>query len=285
MTRILIDNAVTDIGANLGFRQMDKLFADIDSGMDEQAAYFPFNPKNPIYRAHGIYPIVTAAALPGGGSCGMCIVNGYLANGGNNVLNIEVLFTIGAGGGRMNILVCEVNNKDADKESKYTSAGARFMNTLQNFLIFSANPGRITLYASDQGTYYWANWFDFEKNGDCAFLNGYREKFADVLGRHKVDGYNIPPRAEILRAVSGFRHPIQFKTVGDALGLSEKIGNKHIGQIGMYKAWGWDGQCGPCEMDERSVVRQKGLEYLAARGVRLDYPPAFRKRLANIKAR
>jgi hypothetical protein len=87
----------------------------------------------------------------------------------------------------------------------------------------------------------------------------------------------MPARKEVMRVVGGLWHPVEFRTIDLHLGGSEK----EIEKLAMRNSLAWNGKCGLEEMSERSLVRRRGTEMLAARGVVFEHPADFQKTVAR----
>lgn len=259
---------------NAGNRALIKQFlALIETGSEEQRAYFPFNPVNPIYITHNICPIVDYIEIIPQHRL-MCIFGMLADKSGKKYLDIIQSIKI-LGDDRLELYVISMSNEDkVSATNKNKNAAAYYINSLQNFLVYSKNPYRIALRTSRNGNHYWAKWFDF----DCQieyfddWMKAYRESFAESL--HTTSGCKIDKARYLIRKLE---KPIQFRYVGKAIDIDYDV----IGRNAMKSAITWHGKCGLAEMSENSIIRQSGMKILNLHGIIFEHPADFQRIIAK----
>ena len=244
---------------------VDRIMDRIDSDRPEMLAYHPFNPENPIYKARGIVPVLDGIKVwPN-----FLTACGWLNGDGRRYLNIDVAFSI-EDDERLEIHLRNVDNDFVEHENKNKHIAAYFINTLQNFVAYSENPGGLFVSAGIQGRSFWSRWFDFSHSGAENYPNKeYREAFAAAVAeKHAELSYD-----GVLNAVAGLRYPVQFRQVHKILGHD----NDKIGRAGMQGGKCWRGECGLEEMSEEHPIRQMGTAMLEESGVQFEHPADFQR--------
>jgi hypothetical protein len=279
IARVLLDNSADLLAGGFDKRDRDleavsDFFARMDSGAEEQVAYFPFNPDNPIYKRLKLRPRVVSGYVNSAASGDAVLIGAgaeLVNEKGENCMNVSAEFLFGDDG-RADIYLPIVTNVCVKPENRGRHIAAHYVNTLQNFLVYGKNPGNLRLRTNGDGNYYWAKWFDFDytEKGAREYLPLYRAKFAAAF-----DG--TPARKDIRRAVKVLRHPVEFRTIRLNLGAAEK----EMEKLAMRNSLEWNGRCGLEEMIEGGVVRRRGTEILAEQGVRFDHPVDFQKIVAR----
>lgn len=258
------------------YKYISDIFTQLDSGADEQLAYFPLNPNNPIYKKNGIVPSVKTASVSNRIECdsGSVYIDGSLNNSDNDILLRFLLYFYLDENKKMNTYIATVTNQQALPGHKNKGTAARLINALQIFTVYSSNPGKLHLLTDKDGRYYWSKWFDFNYDADYRdrFVKTYAKCFEASLygmGYHGTRVHNI---------VSNFQTPLDFRCVNEQLGVS----NTNIGRTCMkHVNINWSGKCGLQEMSETGPIWEKSKHALLSRGIRPEYPDDFQKVVAR----
>ncbi|MDR2268665.1 MAG: hypothetical protein LBD94_00600 [Rickettsiales bacterium] len=246
--------------------KINRFFERIETGSDEQFAYFPFNPENPIYKKNGIRPEIKI--ITNSNNCEVSVLGVLL--GSDNGIYLEVGISMFWEKDRFEIYISHVSNENSAPENRYKNVAAHYINTLQNFLIYSKNPNRLSLRAADQGKHYWAKWFDFNyvDAGLEEYLSKYRKKFSKAM--NLTFGCSAKLAKRVVKDLS---KPIQFRNVNRMIGGNDD----RIGIAAMEQSLSWDGKCGLEEMISDNPIRREGMDILKSRGIKFEHPIDFQK--------